>query len=279
MDRDAFSADGRLQLARGAVRDDAAVVDDGDGVRELVGLLQVLGGEQDGGAVRHQVLHGLPGVGPAPRVETGGGLVQEDHGGPRGQGARQVQAAAHTAGETPAGPVGRVGEREPVEQLAGAAPGRPAAHAVQPGDELEVLPRGQPLVDGGVLAGQADAGPYGLRRVADVVPGDRGPAAVRAQQRGQDAHRGGLARAVGAEQAEDAARRGPQVDARQRPAVAEAPGEALGHDRVLPPGGHRARVPQRGQGLPERREDVGAGCAHRAASALRGVRSVQWAST
>ncbi len=47
-------ADRGLQLAAGALGDHAAVVDDGDPVRQLVGLLEVLGGQQDRGARAHE---------------------------------------------------------------------------------------------------------------------------------------------------------------------------------------------------------------------------------
>jgi hypothetical protein len=45
------SADLALQLRRGAPGDDAAVIDHDDAVRELVGLVQILGGEQQRDAV------------------------------------------------------------------------------------------------------------------------------------------------------------------------------------------------------------------------------------
>ena len=45
-DLDALTADLALELVRGAPGDDLAVVDHGDGVGQLVGFLQVLGGQQ-----------------------------------------------------------------------------------------------------------------------------------------------------------------------------------------------------------------------------------------
>ena len=54
-DLDALAAGLRLELVGGAAGDDLAVVDDADVVREVVGLLQVLGGEQQGGAARRPV--------------------------------------------------------------------------------------------------------------------------------------------------------------------------------------------------------------------------------
>ena len=46
-------ADGGLELARRALGDHLAVVDDGDAVGELVRLVEVLGAEQDRGALGH----------------------------------------------------------------------------------------------------------------------------------------------------------------------------------------------------------------------------------
>ena len=52
-----------------------------------------------------------------------------------------------------------------------------------------------------------------MRLPHDVEAGDLGPARVGLQQRGQDAHRRGLAGAVGPEQAEDRTPLHAQVDA------------------------------------------------------------------
>ena len=61
-------ADLGLQLRRGALGDELAAVDDPDPVGERVGLLEVLGGEED----RHAVRRG-PGARPRPRAPTGSG--------------------------------------------------------------------------------------------------------------------------------------------------------------------------------------------------------------
>jgi hypothetical protein len=71
------------------------VVDDGDPVGELVGLLQVLGGQQHGGTALDQVADQRPQVAAAGRVQPGGGLVQEQHLGPADQAGGQVEAPAH----------------------------------------------------------------------------------------------------------------------------------------------------------------------------------------
>ena len=72
-------ADLGLQRRRRALGDDLAAADDRDPVGELVGLLEVLGGEEDGGAPRCSAAHLLPDRLAADRVEAGGGLVEEEH--------------------------------------------------------------------------------------------------------------------------------------------------------------------------------------------------------
>ena len=53
-DLDALAADLRLELVGGAAGDDLAVVDDGDRVGQLVGLLEVLGRQQQRRALADQ---------------------------------------------------------------------------------------------------------------------------------------------------------------------------------------------------------------------------------
>ena len=119
---DRRAADLGLQLGRRALGDDLAVVDDPDPVGERVGLLQVLGGEEDG----HPVLGGeprdlVPERGAALDVEAGGGLVEEEDAGPVGERQRQVEPAFHPARVAADLAVRGLGEPDPLEQL-GAAP-------------------------------------------------------------------------------------------------------------------------------------------------------------
>jgi hypothetical protein len=94
--------------------------------------------------------------------------------------------------------------------------GLAAGQPVEPADQLDVFPAGEVVVDRGVLAGQADAGPHLLGMVADVDPGHAHPAPVGLQQGGQHPDEGGLAGPVGPEQPVDAAALHGQVEAVQR---------------------------------------------------------------
>ena len=90
-------------------------------------------------------------------------------------------------------------------------------------DQLEVLAPGEQLVDARVLAGEADllADAGGLR--GDVVAATIARAPSAFEQRREDAHRRGLAGAVGAEHAEHGTGPRREIDAVQRLGVPEAP--------------------------------------------------------
>ena len=130
---DVGMADLGLQRLRRALGDDPAAVDDADVVGELVGLLQVLGGEEDGGALVVERPHLLPDRLAADRVEAGGRLVEEEH--PRlvDQRRGEVEAALHPARVGADAAVGGRDEVDPLEQVVGAAlalaPGRPCSVA------------------------------------------------------------------------------------------------------------------------------------------------------
>ena len=122
------------------------------------------------------------------------------------------------------------------------ATGPGSARCRSSGDEHEVLPPGEDLVDGGELSGEADRLPHLGRLRGDVVPVDGDGPAVGLEQRGQDPHHGRLAGSVGAEQGEDAAPRHAEVDAAEHRVVAvglREPGDLngcrCGHEMSLHP--------------------------------------------
>ena len=108
-----------LELAAGALGDDPAVVDDGDAVGELVGLVEVLRREQHGGALGDEHPHDLPHLVAAAGVEAGGRLVEEQQVGRHDDAGGDVEPAAHATRVLLHQAVGGVGEPEGVEQLAG----------------------------------------------------------------------------------------------------------------------------------------------------------------
>ena len=109
-----------LELGRRALGDDLAVVDDGDPVAERVGLVEVVGGEEDGHALVAQPAHLVPHVGAALRVEAGGRLVEEDDLRLVDDAERDVDPAPLAAGVGLALAVGVLGELEGVQRVGGA---------------------------------------------------------------------------------------------------------------------------------------------------------------
>ena len=78
---DAIGTGLALQLARAALGYDAALVDDHDSCRKLVGFVEVLGGEHDVGAIRSEYSDRIPELDSASRVESGCRLVEKEQSG------------------------------------------------------------------------------------------------------------------------------------------------------------------------------------------------------
>ncbi len=223
-------ADFILQRLGSALGDDPAAVDDPDVVGQLVGLLQVLGGEEDGGAVVVQRPHLLPDRFPADRVEPGGRLVEEEH--PRFVDERggEVEPALHAARVGADAAVGGGGEVDPFQQCVGpfAAFGR--RQALQGRLQADQLTARHQRIERRFLQGDTDRAPDLAGFGDDVVAGDSGAAAGRQQQRRQHPHRRRLAGAVGSEEAVDLALVDLEVDALDGEDLAEGALEPLDRD-------------------------------------------------
>src|SRR6266511_1236523 len=227
------SADTRLELIGCSLGDDAAVVDDDDVIGEPVGLVQILGREYERRALRDEFAEHRPEVAAAVRVESGGGLVEEEDGRRGDQAGGEVESPAHAARVGLDGLACRVGEVERGEQLGGPGARDPAREVVEAADHLQVGASGQQLVHRRLLAGEADAWTHARRLADDVEAVNEGASLVRPQQRRQDANGGRLAGAVAAEQAQHATPGDLEVDLAQRPVWPEAFAEALGTDGVI----------------------------------------------
>ena len=248
LDGDAVAADVVLQLVGRALGDHPAVVDHDDPLGEPIGLVEVLRGEQHRGAVVFELLDEVPHRQPATRVEPGGRLVEEQHRRPGDQAHRDVEPPPHAAGVGLDDPVGGVDQVEPLEQLIAAPEALGLRHVEQATDVLHVLATGEPLLDGRVLSGEADAPADTVGIAARIDAVDQGHAGVGAQQRGEDPHDGGLARPVRTEQPVHRTVRDHQVDAVDGRRCAESLDEAArlygvgGHDRQS---GRRVRESKR----------------------------------
>src|SRR5205807_6353785 len=135
-DTDVFDA--LLETGGCPFGDDHPFVYHGDPVANLVGLEHVVGGEEDGLPALEEAAHQDAKLARANRVETDGGLVQEQHLRVIQQAASQVQALFHAP---------RVGldaialppfEVEPIEQLRNTAAGNVGRNAVEVGEVAEV---------------------------------------------------------------------------------------------------------------------------------------------
>ena len=137
---------------------------------------------------------------------AGGRLVEEDHRRPPDQGRGQVQPPPHATRIVFRLLARGLGQVEPREQFRGARTGGFLREVEQLADHDQVLRPGEVIVDRGELPGQADALAHLVGLLAHVEPVDPGRPRVRAQERSQDAHRRGLARAVRPEDPEHGAR-------------------------------------------------------------------------
>ena len=98
-----------------------------------------------------------------------------------------------------------MGEAELIEELFRARDHETLLEVVETANHLEVLRAGEVFVDGGVLAGEADAASDPIGMLDDVDPVHGGGARGGQKDRRQDPDHGGLARAVGPQEAEDLA--------------------------------------------------------------------------
>ena len=114
-------------------------VDHDDAVGQRVGLVEVLGGEQDGDAVGDEPADHAPHALPAGGVEPGGRLVEKQHRRAHHQAGGQVEAPAHAARVALDHAVGGVGELEQLEQLGRPAPRLGAPQPAELADHHQVL--------------------------------------------------------------------------------------------------------------------------------------------
>ena len=225
------AAQGVLELVRTALGDHPSRVDDHDLIRELVGFVQVLGGQQDGRAVGGEFSDSGPDLGPAARVQAGGRLVEKQHQRGDDQARHHVQPTAHAARPGLDQTVGRLGQAELLQQFIGPGARAAAAQVVHEPQDEQVLPAGQVVVHRGVLPGQADHLPNAAWLADGVVAGDAGRASVGPGERGQDPDGGGLACAVRAEEGAHTAAGDVQVQSVQGLDLAERLAQAGGLDR------------------------------------------------
>ncbi len=192
----------RDHLLDGALRQQLAVGDVGDLVAAL-GLVHVVGGDQHAHALGGELVDLAPELAPRLGVDAGGRLVEQQQLG-LGQDAGAERQALLPAARQLAGQLALAAlQAQPLDGGARLPGG--VGEAVDAGDELQVLQDRQVLVEREALRHVADVVLDLLALGADVVAERRAAAAVGRQQPAQHAQGGGLAGAVGAEEAVDLA--------------------------------------------------------------------------
>src|SRR5262245_52591294 len=168
------AGDRRLQLLGSSLRDDFAMVDDGEALAEGVGFVHVMGRQDDRFALAVVAADDFPEQEARLRIEAGGGLVKEEDLGVVHHGARDRDALHHAAGEAADHVVGAVVQPELVEEFVGAAVALLDALSEVGAVESENLAGGQREVEVRALLYHADEA-LGLDLfLPDVVRADEG---------------------------------------------------------------------------------------------------------
>ena len=187
-------------LGNGALRQELAVGD----VRDLVaalGLVHVVGRDEHRHAGGRELVDLAPEFAPRLRVDTGRRLVEKQEIGlGKNAGAERealLPAAGQRAGELELAAL----EPQPLDRLLRSADG--IVETIDPRHEFQVLLDREILVQAEPLRHVADAALDLVPLREDVVAEARSPSAVRREQSADHAQRGGLAGAVGTEEAVD----------------------------------------------------------------------------
>src|SRR5581483_12100298 len=187
---------GGAQLLYGSDGDQVALIDDGGAVAHTLGDLKNMGRNKDGGAAPAQLAQDVFHQAGAAGVQANGRLVQEDHPGRVDERAGQRDLLTH------APRVALLLQLKQAQQVFDALAAVGVGDGVEVGHELEVFAPGQLFVKEGVIGDVAEDA-FRLERLPlDVVAADSGGAGGRVEQTAEHLDGGGLAGAVGAEEAE-----------------------------------------------------------------------------
>ncbi len=209
--RNWFSAPLRVSSAGVPVATATPLVDDDDAVGQFLGLGQLVGGEHHRDAVAAQPVDQLPHHDSRVCIHARGRLVEEDQLGAADHRARQRQPLLLSARQPAVRRAGRLGEAERVHQ-----PLRVQRVGGIGGNEIEHLAGSGGGVRTATLEHHADALAH-LGVVAERIQSeDLDRAGVGLDEPLAHLDRGGLARAVRAEQREHLGGRDVQVEARHR---------------------------------------------------------------
>jgi len=202
-DQELAGAGGR-DLLDGTDAAQCPLVQNRDPVANQFDFLQQMTVQKDGFALGLQLLHDAADMGPADRIQAVRGFVQDHQLRVVQQGLRQAQTLEHALGVLRHAVAGPVGQAHQLQQLAAPLPNLPRRNAVQLA--VVIQRRGRRMVPGNTQVLRQEPHPAPAAAIAGrqaQQPGAAGPLPHDAQQ---DLDKRGLARAVGAQQAEDFAR-------------------------------------------------------------------------
>ena len=184
-------------------QDDLALGDDPDPVGHLLGLLDIVGGEDDGDASGPQGPDHLPHVPSEFDIDPRRGLVQEQDGGLVAERLGDHHPPLHAPGQGHDLGVLLVPEGQVLQDLFDM--GRIGGLAEQAPGEGDRIPDSLEGVRRQFLGNQADLAAGGAIIADDVVTRRGDLPLCRIDDAADDADQGGLARAIGAKQGEDLA--------------------------------------------------------------------------
>ena len=192
----------------------------------MSGLVEVVSGQQHGRAVGAQVLHQVPELATRLRVESRGGLVQEEEGGTAGDRHPDVEPPAPAPGQAREPGAGIVAQADLFDG------GRDVGgRGVEAGDMGDGLGDGELLHVFRRLGDDAYARPPGARAVLGVLPQNGDGAGAGPSQTLKNLDGGGLACTIGAQESQNSAGGNIEVQAGQDVLVPVGFGEVVDLDR------------------------------------------------
>ena len=208
---DAVALAHRGELAGRALGDDTAGDDHRYAVGELLGFVEVVGGQEDCGPELAQTAHKLPRLAASGGVEAGGRFVEKQKLRSADESDGEIEPSTLAARQRPDTAFGELGDAAPLEQLLGI--GRIGVVATEHRHGLE---RRQERVERRLLRDDPDPRPPGATGVLRVLAEHGDFAAVASTVALEDLDSRRLARAVGAEEGEHLAAPDLEIDAAQR---------------------------------------------------------------
>ena len=224
---EAASGDERGRCARGQ---QLAAVKEQEAIAEALGLVHLVRAVEHGGAGARESEDRSEHTLARLRIDPHRRLVDQDNLRPVQDASREAQPPAHADRELRHGLVGAVGEADQVERMADRRGRISRRDALRAGEEVQVLGRRQGGIERHLLGHEPEHAAHGRRLGGQTVPPDRHGAGVEAEQGGEDAERGRLARAVRTKQSDDLARCNGERESRERDPLAVALGEPINRD-------------------------------------------------